>query len=140
MEFADEISALERVRRRKLAERRRHAAEMLDRNVIPGLPVDADARESRTRVPALAGLVDGIVKDLTRERNPFFDSLPDRWDELFAGMPIRPGRFEDGKYYIRVTSAPTLFMMRPKLPMIKKTLAALPGAPKRIELRLEIRK
>ncbi len=71
------------------------------------------------------------------EHNDFFDSLADNWKRLFPDQPARPGRYEDGKIFIYVKNAPTLFLMRPRLAMIKRRLAALPGAPRKIDLRLE---
>ena len=76
-------------------------------------------------------------RELLVERNEFFDSLVDNWKALFPELPARPGRYEDGKIFLYVKNAPTLFLLRPKLPQLKRQLAALPGAPKRIELRLE---
>ena len=81
---------------------------------------------------------DAALKDLLTERDSFFDSLVDRWRALFPTVPARPGRYEDGKIFVYVKNAPTLFLMRPKLKSIAAKLAALPGAPKRIDLRLEI--
>lgn len=83
---------------------------------------------------------DAALKDLLTERNDFFDSLVDRWRVLFPGLPARPGRYEDGKIFVYVNNAPTLFLMRPRLKKIAATLAALPGAPKKVDLRLEIHK
>ena len=82
---------------------------------------------------------DAALKDLLTEKDSFFDSLVDRWRVLFPKTPARPGRYEDGKIFVYVKNAPTLFLMRPKLRAIAATLAALPGAPKRVDLRLEIR-
>ena len=83
---------------------------------------------------------DAALKDLLTEKNDFFDSLVDRWRVLFQGLPARPGRYEDGKIFVYVNNAPTLFLMRPRLKKIAATLAALPGAPKKVDLRLEIHK
>ena len=69
-----------------------------------------------------------------------FDSLADEWKRLFPSLPIRPGRYEDGMIFLYAPNAPSLFAMRPRLPSIKKALAAQPGAPRKIELRLEIHK
>ena len=70
--------------------------------------------------------------------NDFFDSLADRWAELFPGVPAVPGRYEGGIIFLYVRSAPILFSLRPKLRAMARRLAALPGAPKRVDLRLEI--
>ena len=95
------------------------------------------APEQRGRHASFNSALDAATKDLLTEKNEFFDSLVDNWKALFPNLPARPGRYEDGKIFIYVGNAPTLFLMRPKLPAIKRELAKLPGAPKRIELRLE---
>ena len=92
----------------------------------------------RGRHKTIDSAFDAALKDLLTEKNAFFDSLVDRWKELFPTLPAWPGRYEDGKIFVYVRTAPTLFMMRPKLRKIAATLAALPGAPKKVDLRLEI--
>lgn len=92
----------------------------------------------RGRYATFGKAIDAAFKDLTVERNDFFDSLPDRWTQLFPDLPIVPGRYEDGKIFVYVRSAPLLFAMRPKLRLVKARLAELPGAPKKLDVRLEI--
>ncbi len=92
----------------------------------------------RGRHKTIDSAFDAALKDLLTEKNAFFDSLVDRWKALFPTLPAWPGRYEDGKIFVYVRTAPTLFMMRPKLKKIASTLAALPGAPKKVDLRLEI--
>ena len=54
-------------------------------------------------------------------------------------VPFEPFDFYiKRKLYVYVRNAPTLFMMRPKLRRIQAKLAALPNAPKKIDLCLEI--
>ncbi len=98
------------------------------------------APNERGRHGSFGSAVDAAIKDLAVERNDFFDSLADRWAALFPKSPARPGRYEDGRIFLYVRSAPALFSFRPKLPAVKRRLAELPGAPKRIDLILEIRK
>ena len=100
-------------------------------------PIDP---QDRGRYATFGSAVDAVLKDLTTERNGFFDSLADRWPSLFPGLPIRPGRCEDGVIYVYVPNAPLNFAMRPKLPAIKRALSELPGAPKRLVVKMEIRK
>ena len=107
---------------------------MEDRNLYG----TASGLGERGRFPAFGGAVDAALKDLLVEKNEFFDLVADRWDSLFPGLLAKPDRYEDGKIVIRVRSAPMLYATRPKLRMIKAKLAELPGAPKRIDLRLEI--
>ena len=96
--------------------------------------------ELRGRHASFASAVDAAFGDLMTEKNEFFDSLADRWKALFPDLPARPGRYEDGKIFLYVPNAAVNFMMRPRLAAIKKALAALPDAPRRIDLRLEIKK
>ena len=91
----------------------------------------------RGRHKTIASAFEAAFRDLTTERNAFFDSLADRWQELFPDLPARPGRYEDGKIFIYVRNAPMAFLVRPRLRAIAAKLAALPGAPKKIDLRLE---
>ena len=96
------------------------------------------APEARGRHRRAASAFDAAFTDLTRERNPFFDSLADRWAELFPGLPLRPGRAEGGRIYVYARNVPTAYAMRPKLRRIAARLASLPGAPAKVDLRLEV--
>ena len=103
-------------------------------NGVNWQPVDPD---KRGRHKTIASAFDAAFKDLTVEKNAFFDSLVDNWRTLFPNLPARPGRYEDGKIFVYVKNAPTAFLVRPKLRAIAAKLATLPGAPKKIDLRLE---
>lgn len=92
----------------------------------------------RGRFRSFSGALDAALKDLTTEKNDFFDSLADRWAALFPDIQARPGRYEGGKIVLYVRSAPALFSVRPKMRRVKAKLAELPGAPAKIDLRLEI--
>ena len=96
------------------------------------------APNERGKHKTLASALDAAFRDLTTERNDFFDSLCDDWKRLFPDLPARPGKYADGKIFIFVRNAATSFLIRPKLRAIAAKLATLPGAPKRIDLRLEI--
>ena len=100
-------------------------------------PVDPG---SRGRHATFASAVDSAYASLVEEKSDFFDSLADRWPSLFPGLAARPGRVDGGRIVLYVKSAPALFATRPKLAAVRRTLAALPGAPKRLDLLLEIRK
>ena len=93
--------------------------------------------EKRGRHKTTASAFEAAFKDLTTEKNDFFDSLVDNWKTLFPNLPARPGRYEDGKIFVYVKNAPTAFLVRPQLRTIAAKLATLPGAPKKIDLRLE---
>lgn len=96
------------------------------------------APDQRGRHKTLGSALDAALKDLIAERNDFFDSLADVWARLFPDIPAKPGRYEDGKIFIYVRNAALSFSVRPKLRMIARRLSELPGAPKRVDLRLEI--
>lgn len=98
-------------------------------------PIDP---EKRGRHGSFSSAVDAAFKDLVTEKNAFFDSLCDNWKVLFPDLPAKPGRYEDGKIFIYVKNASLSFAVRPKLREISKRLALLPGAPAKINLRLEI--
>ena len=104
-------------------------------NGVNWQPVDPD---KRGRHKTVASAFDAALKDLLTEKNPFFDSLCDNWKALFPTLPAKPGRYEDGKIFIYVKTAPTSFVVRPQLRKIAAALAKLPGAPKKVDLRLEI--
>ena len=94
--------------------------------------------KERGRHKTVASAFDAAFKDLTTEKNPFFDSLCDNWKSLYPTLPAKPGRYEDGKIFIYVRNAPTSFVVRPRLRAIAARLAQLPGAPKKVDLKLEI--
>lgn len=98
------------------------------------------APAERGRHATFSSAVSAAAEGLLVVRNDFFDSLVDRWASLFPACPARPGRYEDGKIFLYVRSAPALFAFRPKLAAVKRRLAALPGAPARLDLALEIRR
>lgn len=92
----------------------------------------------RGRYATLASALDDVFQELVTEKNPFFDAIVDHWGALFPQVPARPGRSENGKIFLYVKNAPTFFMMRSRLKKMAAELAKLPGAPKKIDLRLEI--
>ena len=94
--------------------------------------------KERGRHKTVASALDAAFKGLTTEKNPFFDSLCDSWQALFPDLPAKPGRSADGTTFVYVKTAPTSFLVRPRLKAIAARLAQLPGAPRKIDLRLEI--
>lgn len=94
--------------------------------------------QSRGKHPSFSDALDAAFTDMTTERNAFFDSLPDIWPGLFPSLAAKPGRYEDGKIVLYVKNPPTLYAVRMKLGKIRSKLAELPGAPKKIDLRLEV--
>ena len=108
---------------------------MMDDRNLYGRAVDPDGRG---KFGTFSSALGAAFTGLTVEKNEFFDSLRDRWDALFPTLPMRPGRYEDGKIFLYVRSAPLLFAMRPRLRSIAAALEKLPGAPAKVNLRLEI--
>lgn len=94
----------------------------------------------RGRHASFASAVEASFNELTYVPDPFFDVLVDRWGELFPAVAAKPGRREGNRLFLYVKSAASLFTVRPGLPAVKRALSALPGAPKRLEVYLEIRK
>lgn len=92
----------------------------------------------RGRHKTTASALDAALKELLLEKNPFFDSVCDNWSKMYPDLSAKPGRYESGRIYLYVRNAPTLFAVRPKLRLIADCLAKMPGAPKKLDLRLEI--
>ena len=104
-------------------------------NGINWLPIDPD---KRGRHKTVASAFEVAFKELTEEKNIFFDNLVDNWRKLFPNLSARPGRMENGRIYIYVKSAAASYALRPRLREISAKLARLPGAPAKIDLRVEI--
>ena len=120
--------------KRDIAARSRLAA-----HATPGLPIDGDVVETRVPMPSMGKLMDGLLATLLVEKSPFFDQVCEQWPTLFPDSVAKPGRWQDGRLFLYVRTSGQLFGMRPKLTKIKKMLAALPTAPKRFSVHLEIR-
>ena len=106
--------------------------------LTPGLPVDADATEFRVPTSRVGQPLKGILDELLKEKTPFFDAVCAAWPTLFPELAARPGRFQNGRLFLYVTTSATLFALHPKLNKIKKQLRSLPGAPARFTVGLEI--
>ena len=118
---------------RDVAARRRLASR-----ATPGLPIDGDVVETRVPMPGIGKLMDDLLASLLVEKSPFFDQVCEKWMELFPDCVAKPGRWQDGRLFLYVRTSGQLFGMRTKLPTIKRALAALPTAPKRFSVNLEI--
>lgn len=123
---------------KKLLVRDRALRRRLDDGLLPGLPVDADPVQTRHPTPRVGSLMDGLVSDLLQTKSAFFDAVCEQWESLCPDSPMRPGRFQDGHLFLYVKTSGQLFAQRSRLPKIKKQLLPLPGAPKRLNLHLEI--
>ena len=118
---------------RDIAAHRRLAAR-----ATPGLPIDGDVVETRVPMPNMGSLMDGLLANLLIEKSPFFDEVCEKWTAMFPDSAAKPGRWQDGRLFLYVRTSGQLFGMRSKLSKIKKALAALPTAPKRFSVNLEI--
>ena len=110
----------------------------LEAHATPGLPIDGDVVETRVPVPSMGKLMDGLLAHLVEERT-LLHQVCEQWPTLFPDIVAKPGRWQDGRLFLYVRTSGQLFGMRPKLTKIKKALAALPTAPKRFSVHLEIR-
>lgn len=128
--------ALERKRLARDCALRRRLADHL----VPGLPVDADACELRVPEVRVGSVLGTLVDELTTVKEPFFDTVCERWKDVCPDVPARPGRYRDGRLFLYVGTSGLVFSLRPKLAKIKKRLLALPGAPaaRRLSLHLEV--
>lgn len=128
--------ALERKRLARDGALRRRLADHL----VPGLPVDADACELRVPEVRVGSVLGTLVDELTTVKEPFFDTVCERWKDVCPDVPARPGRYRDGRLFLYVGTSGLVFSLRPKLAKIKKLLLALPGAPaaRRLSLHLEV--
>ena len=97
---------------------------------IPGLPVDADAKEFRRKIGSVGSCVDGLLADLLKEKSPFFDEVVEQCDSLFPDIPAKPKEWVEDKLILNVPSSGQLFVVRSKLASIRKKLNLLPTAPK----------
>ena len=98
-------------------------------------PIDP---EKRGRHNTFSAAVSAAFSDLTHvSADDFLQMVVDEWPRLFPHFPARPGRFTNGTLFLYVHSSSLLFSLRGRLPFIRRTLLALPGAPKRLTLRLE---
>ena len=94
--------------------------------------------DKRGRHKTFASAVAASLAALKVEKNEFFDTVCANWSRLFPEQPARPGAWHDGCVVLYVNKSTTLYLMRPRLPMIKRKLATLPGAPRAFTVRLEI--
>jgi hypothetical protein len=95
--------------------------------------------ELRGKHKTFSSALDAVFHDLRTEHNPFFDSLSEIWERDFSDILAKPGRYENGIIFLYVKSPSVNFMLRPKLRLIKKRLEAIPGAPKKFDVKLEIK-
>ena len=121
---------------RRRREKAAHIREMRMGAVDFSLPVDGDIPSLRRPSSQAGDFMDSLVEDLTRDRSTFFDEVVQCWQEPFPDINAQPGKWvsgptpkSGGRLFLHVVSAPALFALRPKLPLIKKKLSTLASAP-----------
>lgn len=104
--------------RRQLTPRdiaRNRGVRRLFEHAIPGLPIDADPRETRQEPEPFSALVEKTLKRLNIQESPWLDELAQAWPSLVppevSGVS-RPGKWDNGILYIYVNSSPKLFELR----------------------------
>ena len=94
--------------------------------------------ENRGLYSTFPSALEKAFSNLLVEKNSFFDTVCEKWDALFPDLPAKPDRFEGGIIFLTVKNSPTLFAMQSKKAMIKRSLMALPDAPKKMVVKFEI--
>lgn len=109
-----------------------------------GLPIDGDNAETRKPLVRAGDMFDAAIGELRdeifKEEASFFDTVREAWPKLFPNLPMRPGRWQEGRIVLYVANAGQAFAMRSRLPAVKKQLKTLPGAPGTFTLLVEIHK
>ncbi len=126
--------------------RRRQARLVRERRIskvaTPDLPIDGDNSETRKPLTRAGSVFDAVINSLNaemyREEANFFAIVRESWARLFPNLPMRPGRWQEGRIILYVANAGQSFAMRAHLPAIKKQLKTLPGAPRTFSLIVEI--
>jgi hypothetical protein len=128
----------EYLQRKVLMEKDRALWKKSRSRFIPGLPVDADAKEFRRKIGNIGSCVDGLLANLLKEQSPFFDEVVEKWSSLFPDIPAVPKQWSEEKLILHVPSSGQLFVVRSKLASIRKTLNTLSTAPKKWTIILKI--
>lgn len=94
--------------------------------------------QNRGRYDSFSAALSAALSGLLRDNNDFITSLTDAWPRLFPNLAAKPGRFANGILFLYVRNSSLLYSIRPRLPAIRRTILALPNAPKKLTLRLEV--
>ncbi|MDA3925487.1 MAG: DUF721 domain-containing protein [Kiritimatiellae bacterium] len=84
-------------------------------NIIPGLPIDADAPEIRHDPIAMEDLVEGVMKRLNIKEHGWIHELKEAWPQVVAPEIAKhtiPGKWENNILFIYVASSMALFELR----------------------------
>ena len=116
----------------------------LEQFTVGTLPVDADIPQMRKRMRTISETTEAALKELVQAIYPevknFFERVAEEWAQLFPGLAARPVRYENDYLILAVASPAVMFSVRPKCRKIREALLAMPGAPKKLTIKLEIRK
>jgi len=127
-------------RRRAFEARSRAGRARLLARAIPGLPLDGDPPETRAHIPSAGEIFQSVLRSIEASASSSFaDAVSGRWNEIFPGIRARPSRMAGNILFLAVRSSPALFALRPRLPEIRRKLAAFPGAPQGLDVKLEVR-
>jgi len=89
--------------------------KQLFNNIIPGLPIDADAPELRHDPECMQNLVEGVMKRLNIKEHGWLHELKEAWPRIVGPDIARqtaPGKWENNMLFIYVASSVELFDLR----------------------------
>ncbi len=84
-------------------------------NIIPGLPIDADAPELRQEPQSMTALVEGVMQRLDIKEHGWLHALKEAWPAIVApdiAAQTTPGKFENNILFVCVASSMVLFELR----------------------------
>lgn len=113
----------------------------LSRRIVPGLPIDADIVALRRKTHGAKEIfeaAENTMREILRDKNPFWEQLAQRWRDLFPDTAARPSRLVGNTLYLAVPNAAARFALLRRMPLFKKRLLLVPGCPADISMRLEI--
>ncbi|MFA7172557.1 MAG: DciA family protein [Kiritimatiellia bacterium] len=89
--------------------------KQLFENIIPGLPIDADAPELRREPVCMETLVEGVMKKLNIVGHSWINELKEAWPQIVNSEIARqtvPGKLENNILFVYVASSTALFELR----------------------------
>ena len=89
--------------------------KILFNNIIPGLPIDADAPELRHEPESMGNLVEGVMKHLNIKEHGWIHELKDAWPQIVApdiAKQTTPGKWKNNTLFVYVSSSMVLFELR----------------------------
>ncbi|MDD2599962.1 MAG: DciA family protein [Kiritimatiellae bacterium] len=89
--------------------------KQLFENIIPGLPIDADAPELRREPACMETVVEGVMKQLNITGHSWINELKEAWPQIINAEIARqtiPGKLENNILFVYVISSTALFELR----------------------------